>query len=146
MFESIDYADCGDKLSTLILFVMSKAFDCLKWEFILKCLSVVDFVGILYVTEKSFTTTPKCSIINNNYQFFSKFQPVLNKVILWRIGELDLEKVYLGLSIPIRKCNNNAKTLLQLNLVSLLSKTKNILNLWPSRNLTIVTKITVVKS
>ena len=40
----------------------------------------------------------------------------------------------------------NAKKLLELNLVPLLNKMKNILSLWSSRNLTLMGKITIVKS
>ena len=53
---------------------------------------------------------------------------------------------YLSVSIPIKNCYDNAKTLLELNLVPLLNKTNNILNLCSSRNLTLMGKITIVKS
>ena len=51
---------------------------------------------------------------------------------------------YLGVLISITKCCDNAKTLLELNLVLLLNKAKYILSLCSSRNLTLMGKITIV--
>ena len=53
---------------------------------------------------------------------------------------------HLGVLTPIKKCYDTAKIQLELNLVPLLNKTKNILSLWSSRNLTLIGKITIVKS
>ena len=53
---------------------------------------------------------------------------------------------YLGVLVPVKKCYYNAKKLLELNLVPLLNKMKNILSFWSSRNLTLMGKITIVKS
>ena len=53
---------------------------------------------------------------------------------------------YLGVLVPVKKCYDNAKKLVELNLVPLLNKMKNILSLWSSRNLTLMGKITIVKS
>ena len=52
----------------------------------------------------------------------------------------------LGVLVPVKKCYDNAKKLVELNLVPLLNKMKNILSLWSSRNLTLMGKITIVKS
>ena len=43
MFDFIDYADCHDKQSTLFSLDMCKAFDSLKWEFILKIFECYGF-------------------------------------------------------------------------------------------------------
>ena len=53
---------------------------------------------------------------------------------------------YLNVSTLIIKCDDNAKILLELNLVSLVNKTKNIFKLWSSRNLILMGKIAIVKS
>ena len=42
---------------------------------------------------------------------------------------------YLGVLMPVKKCYDNAKKLLELNLEPFLNKMKNILSLWSSRNL-----------
>ena len=69
-------------------------------------------------------------------------KPFVDKGLKWPTETFK----YLDVLIPIKKCYNNAKTLLELNLVPLLNKTKNILSLWSSRNLTLMGKITIVKS
>ena len=48
--------------------------------------------------------------------------------------------------VPVKKCYDNAKKLLELNLVPLLNKMKNILSLWSCRNLALIGKNTIVKS
>ena len=50
----------------------------------------------------------------------------INKALKWQMETFK----YLDVSILIKKCDDNKKTLLELNLVPLLNKTKNILNLW----------------
>ena len=59
-------------------------------------------------------------------------KPFIDKGLKWPTETFK----YLGVLIPIKKCYDDAKTLLELNLVPLLNKTKSILSLWSSRNLT----------
>ena len=69
-------------------------------------------------------------------------KPFIDKGLKWPTKTLK----YLGVLIPIKKCYDNVKTLLELNLVPLLKKTKNFLSSRSSRNLTLMGKITIVKS
>ena len=68
--------------------------------------------------------------------------PFIDKGLKWPTETF----MYLGVLIPTKKCYDNAKALQELNLVPLLNKTKNILSVWSSHNLTLLGKITVVKS
>ena len=71
-------------------------------------------------------------------------KPFIDKGLKWPTDTF----IYLGVLIPIKqylKYFDNAKSLLELNLVPLLNKTKNILSLWFSRNLILIGKITIVK-
>ena len=48
--------------------------------------------------------------------------------------------------MPIEKSNDNDKKLVDLNCANVIDKTKSILNLWSCRNLTLIGKITILKS
>ena len=53
---------------------------------------------------------------------------------------------YLGVSVPVSKNEDSFKTLLELNFSSVFDKMKTILNLWASRNLSLIGRITIIKS
>ena len=69
-------------------------------------------------------------------------KPFIDKGLKWPTETFKC----LGVLVPVKKCYDNAKKLLELNLVPLLNKMKNILSLWSSPNLTLMGKITKVKS
>ena len=84
----------------------------------------------------------KCQVfhIGSNRNCVDK--PFIDKGLKWPMKA----SKYSGVLVPVKKCYDNAKKLLELNLVPLLNKMKNILSLWFSRNLTLMGKITIAKS
>ena len=78
--------------------------------------------------------------VGRNRDSFDK--SYLDKGLLW---PKEIFK-YLGIFVPIKKRDDNDKKLVDLNSANVIDKTKSILNLWSCRNLTLIGKITILKS
>ena len=76
----------------------------------------------------------------SNRDSFDK--PYLDKGLLW---PKEIFK-YLVISVPIKKSDDSNEKLVDLNCANVIDKTKSILNLWSCRNLTLIGKITTLKS
>ena len=110
--------------------------------------SNVQFSRIFAVLQK-FSNQNNCKIYLSKYQAFHigsnrncVDKSLIDKGLKWPTETLK----YLGVSIRIKKYNHNARTLLESNIVPFLNKTKNTLHLCFSRDLTLMSKITIVKS
>ena len=78
--------------------------------------------------------------MGSNRDSFDK--PYLDKGLQW---PKEIFK-YLGILVPIKKSDDNDKTLVDLNCANVIDKTASILNLWSCRNLSLIGKVTILKS